>query len=265
MGLCLYLALMKHTLGNEFTFAVLDDVLMSVDTGHRRDVCRLLKTEFPNTQFILTTHDRVWLQYMKTEQLIHRSQTLGGWNVDSGPCVWDDQDIWTEIEEELDKNNVAKAAWLLRHYLEYISTILADNLRVHIEFRNDARHDLGDLLPAILKAWRKRLKSGMDTAERWGRTAQKEALAKKYEEASALVAKSNTEQWAINPSIHFNGWANFEESEFRIVVQIFKDLLEHMRCILPQCGGYPYVLPRKGSPEALRCSCGEININLKSN
>ena len=35
MGLCLYLALMKHTLGDKFTFAVLDDVLMSVDTGHR--------------------------------------------------------------------------------------------------------------------------------------------------------------------------------------------------------------------------------------
>jgi len=31
MGLCLYLALMKRTLGDNFTFAVLDDVLMSVD------------------------------------------------------------------------------------------------------------------------------------------------------------------------------------------------------------------------------------------
>lgn len=85
MGLCLYLALMKHTLGKDFTFAVLDDVLMSVDTGHRREVCRLLKTEFPDTQFILTTHDRVWLQYMKTENLIWRSKTFGGWTVDSGP------------------------------------------------------------------------------------------------------------------------------------------------------------------------------------
>jgi hypothetical protein len=39
MGLCLYLALMRHTLRQQFTFAVLDDVLMSVDTGHRREVC----------------------------------------------------------------------------------------------------------------------------------------------------------------------------------------------------------------------------------
>ena len=55
MGLCLYLALMKHLLGSKFTFAVLDDVLMSVDSGHRRQVCTLLKEVFPNTQFVFTT------------------------------------------------------------------------------------------------------------------------------------------------------------------------------------------------------------------
>ena len=37
MGICLYLALMKHLLGDSFSFAVLDDVLMSVDSGHRRE------------------------------------------------------------------------------------------------------------------------------------------------------------------------------------------------------------------------------------
>lgn len=52
---------MEHLLGDRFTFAVLDDLLMSVDAGHRREVCTLLKTKFPNTQFVLTTHDNVWL------------------------------------------------------------------------------------------------------------------------------------------------------------------------------------------------------------
>jgi hypothetical protein len=64
MGVCLYLALMGHLLGANFTFAVLDDVLMSVDAGHRREVCRLLNTQFPHTQFILTTHDDIWLRHM---------------------------------------------------------------------------------------------------------------------------------------------------------------------------------------------------------
>jgi hypothetical protein len=81
MGLCLYLALMKHTLGDGFTLAVLDDVLMSVDAGHRREVCSLLKSQFSKTQFILTTHDPVWLQFMRVDELIKGSINFGGWTV----------------------------------------------------------------------------------------------------------------------------------------------------------------------------------------
>ena len=38
MGVCLYLALMKRVLGSRFTFAVLDDVVMSVDSDHRKQL-----------------------------------------------------------------------------------------------------------------------------------------------------------------------------------------------------------------------------------
>ena len=263
MGLCLYLALMKHTLGGKFTFAVLDDVLMSVDTGHRREVCRLLKTKFPTTQFILTTHDRVWLQYMKTENLICRSQLFGGWSVELGPRIWDDQDIWTEIQQEISKNDIAKGAWLLRRYLEYISTVLADNLRASIEFRGDAHYDLGDLLPRVLSQWRNRLEKGIKTAGKWGHDADKSELEKKLSEAKSLINATNAEQWVINPSVHFNEWQNFTKVEFQAVVDAYNALLVHMRCTNPKCGTFPYLTPRKGSPEELRCSCQEININLK--
>jgi len=264
MGLCLYLALMKHTLGDKFTFAVLDDVLMSVDTGHRREVCRLLKSEFPKTQFILTTHDRVWLQYMKTEGLISRSQLFGGWTVDAGPRVWDDHDIWTEIQHELEKHNVANAAWLLRRYLEYTAVILADNLRASVEFRGDSQYDLGDLLPPVLKKWRKRLEDGEQSATHWKRDDEKSLLSGKRAEAKELIARTNAEQWAINPSVHFNEWANLQSQEFQEVVDAFKELLENLRCENEHCKSYLYVLPRKGKAEEMRCNCGATNINLKA-
>ncbi len=264
MGLCLYLALMKHTLSDKFTFAVLDDVLMSVDTGHRREVCRLLKSEFPKTQFIFTTHDRVWLQYMKTEGLIVHSQSFGGWTVDAGPRVWDDHDIWTEIQGELDNDDVAKAAWLLRHYLEYSATILADNLRARVEFRGDGHYDLGDLLPHVLKEWRKRLEDGEKSAMHWELDDEKEAIASKRAKAKVLIAKTNAEQWAINPSVHFNEWANLQRQEFQEVVGAFKELRENLRCEKESCKSYLYVLPRKGKAEEIRCNCGTTNINLKT-
>jgi len=263
MGLCLYLALMKHTLGEDFAFAVLDDVLMSVDVGHRREVCRLLMSEFPGTQFILTTHDRVWLQYMKTEGLLTRSQTFAGWTVDAGPRVWDDQDVWTEICTELSRNDVARAAWLLRRYLEYTATILADNLRARIEFRGDGRYDLGDLLPHVLKEWRRRLENGEESAREWGQKDAQLALAEKRAEARRLIAKTKTEEWAINPAVHFNEWANLQAHELREVVDAFKDLLESMRCTSANCATYLYVSPRKGKAEEMRCNCGATIINLK--
>lgn len=264
MGLCLYLALMKHTVGDQFTFAVLDDVLMSVDTGHRREVCRLLKKEFPNTQFILTTHDRVWLQYMKTENLISRSQSFGGWTVDSGPRVWDDHDIWTEIQNELSKDDVAKAAWLLRRYLEYTAVILADNLRARIEFRGDSHYDLADLMPHTLKRWRTLLEDGEKSATKWKLDDKKAALSEMRATTKDLIAKTNAEQWAINPSVHFNEWANLQAHEFKEVVDAFKNLLEHLRCENSACKSYLYVSPRKGQPEELRCNCGGASINLKT-
>jgi len=264
MGLCLYLALMKHTLGEKFALAVLDDVLMSVDAGHRREVCRLLKSEFPDTQFILTTHDRVWLRYMKTEGLIVRSKTFAGWTVAAGPRVWDDRDIWTEILEELVNNEVAKAAWLLRHYLEYTATILADNLRARIEFRGDGRYDLGDLFPHVVKEWRKLLETGEKSARSWERKDVEESLASKRTEARELIVKTKAEEWAINPSVHFNDWANLQPHEFREVADAFRDLLESLRCEEANCRSYLYVSPRKGTAEELRCNCGATIVNLRA-
>jgi hypothetical protein len=46
MGVCLYFALMKRLFGDRFTFALLDDVVMSVDAGHRYQFCKLLKASF---------------------------------------------------------------------------------------------------------------------------------------------------------------------------------------------------------------------------
>lgn len=201
---------------------------------------------------------------MKTEGLIARSQSFGGWTVDSGPRVWDDHDIWTEIQSELDKDDVAKAAWLLRRYLEYTATILADNLRARVEFRGDGRYDLGDLMPHVLKEWRKRLEDGEKSATHWKLNDQKAALAAKRAKAKELVAKTNSEQWTINPSVHFNEWANLQRHEFQEVVYAFKMLLESLRCENENCKSYIYVSPRKSKAEALRCSCGTTNVNLKT-
>jgi hypothetical protein len=69
MGVCLHVALMKRLFGARFTFALLDDVVMSLDSGHRYQFCKLRKTQFPDTQFVITTPDRLWAEQMKSPVL----------------------------------------------------------------------------------------------------------------------------------------------------------------------------------------------------
>ena len=60
MGLCLYLALAERLTGGFIDMTILDDVVMSVDSDHRRELCHLISTAFPDRQFLITTHDKAW-------------------------------------------------------------------------------------------------------------------------------------------------------------------------------------------------------------
>jgi AAA domain len=265
MGLCLYLALMKHILGDNFTFAVLDDVLMSVDTGHRREVCKLLKEKFPNTQFILTTHDDVWLKHMKTAGLIQSGSSIQfrKWDVDNGPNEWNEQDVWGEIADYLKKNDVRAAAALLRHYLEYISADISHKLRARVEFRGDAQFMLGDLLPAATSQFSKLLEDGIKAANSWGKTDLEEKLKEKRAGFKELISQSQLEQWQTNAAIHYNEWANLEEKDFTPVVKAYQNLIEGFCCSEDSCRSVLYLIPERGERDTLRCACGSVNINLK--
>lgn len=262
MGLCLYLALMSHLLGKDFTFAVLDDVLMSVDAGHRREVCALLQEKFPNTQFIFTTHDEIWLKHMKSAGLIkgRNAAHFRTWSVDLGPTEWDDRDVWTEIDLHLAKNDVRGAAALLRHYLEHFAKEACDRLRASVEFRGDAQFMLGDLLPNATKALGDLFKKAKVAANAWN---QKEALEKIEACDTAFTEakiKTNHELWQVNTAVHFNAWADLQKPDFVPVAEAFKGFTKIFTCT--RCQEMLYVSPNRGDKENLRCGCGDINLNL---
>ncbi len=263
MGVCLYLALMKQLFGKEFTFALLDDVVMSVDAGHRYQFCKLLKSCFPNTQFIITTHDRLWAEQMRSAGLItgKRSLAFHSWTIDGGPLVESNEGIWQEITAALGRGNIEAAAAALRHHLEYASRHLADQLAASVPFRSDGNYELGDLLPPVLARMKSLLGKAADAGQSWGNKEAKETATKRKEQLSTAAGASNVEQWAVNKVVHYNEWANFGKKDFEPVVAAFKDLLACFRC--NKCGSWLYVAPR-ANPEMLRCSCNDIGFNLKA-
>jgi hypothetical protein len=262
MGVCLYLALMKRLFGERFTFALLDDVVMSVDAGHRYQFCKLLKTHFPDTQFIITTHDRLWAEQMKSAGLVtgKRSLAFHSWTIDTGPLVESNQEIWAEIAASLAKGKVEAAAAALRHHLEYVSRLLADQLGAAIPFRADSNYELGELLPNILGRMKDLYGKAANAAQSWGNTAAKVTVTKRKTALSDSNGAANVEQWAVNKALHYNEWAHFGKKDFEPVVAAFKDLLGCFRC--ESCDAWLYVTPRT-NPESLRCSCNAISLNLK--
>jgi hypothetical protein len=259
---CLYLALMKRLFGGAFTFALLDDVVMSVDADHRYQFCKLLKTHFHNTQFIITTHDRLWAEQMRSAGLVSAKTSIAfhGWTLETGPLVESNLEIWDEIAEALRKGKVEVAAAALRHHLEYVSRHLADQLGAAPQFRADGNYELGDLMPSVIPRLKELYGKALNAAQSWGNVSEKEAISKRKEELSAAAAASNVEQWAVNKAVHYNEWANFGKKDFEPVVAAFKELLKCFGCEV--CGSWLHVSPRVNA-ESLRCSCNGINLNLK--
>jgi roadblock/LC7 domain-containing protein len=264
MGLCLYLALMNHLAGEAFTFAVLDDVLMSVDSGHRRQVSKMLRDKFPNTQFLLTTHDEIWLRHMKTVGLIESKGFVHfrTWNIDVGPTQWNARNVWEEIGDLLRQNDVRAAAGLLRSYLEHFSKEACQGLRAQVEFHGDAQFTLGDLLPNAIAKLKKLLKAGKAAAQSWSQADKLDTITKQEDRFRAIVAASSVEQWQVNAAVHYNEWANLHRNDFEPVVSAFKTLVEAFTCT--KCNAMLFVTPEHGDAESVRCSCGDCNVNLRA-
>lgn len=264
MGLCLYLALMSHLLGDGFTVAVLDDVLMSVDKGHRREVCALLKARFPTTQFIFTTHDDVWLRHMRSEGIITDKNVahFKTWSVDTGPAEWTHDTVWDEIDTQLSNNNVSGASGTLRRYLEYFAGEASHRLRGKVEYRGDGQFMLGDLLPGAISAMSEGLKKAKGAANSWGQKDIIDAIAQREGVFAAARQAADADQWQLNAAVHYNPWADLSKEDFMPVAAAYKALVEQYSCSV--CKGMLHVTPSRGAKEALRCGCGDTNLNLTS-
>lgn len=264
MGVCLYLALMKRLFGNRFSLALLDDVVMSVDSDHRHAFCKLLKNRFPDTQFIITTHDRVWAEQMRSAGLVTSKTSVAfhSWTIDTGPLVESNEGIWVEIDQALAKGKVEAAAAALRRHLEYVSRHLADLLGASPQFRADGDYELGELLPSVMSRLKKLLGEAASAAQSWGNTANRDAAAGHKKDLSESKGATDMEQWAVNKAVHYNEWANLGKKDFEPVVAAYKDFLERFRCAA--CESWFYVTPKRGPSEALRCDCAAYNFNLKT-
>lgn len=265
MGVCLFLALMKQLLGDHFNIAVLDDVVMSIDRQHRKQLCRLLEEHFPDTQFVITTHDRVWAKQMEKEGVVESREnicTFHGWSVEDGPVHGTMLDVWDQLSADLTQNNVGVAAGRLRRHLEYTFGELAGLLVAQVPYKADCSYSLGNLRDAVIGRHYKLLALATKSAKSWGNIAEMERvrnMKEKYKEAVKICSK---EDWLVNKSVHYNEFADFSVSEFRDTVEAYKNLLQQFQCPTNQCKSLLYVSFQGMKPDTLRCRCAALCLNL---
>ncbi len=263
MGLCLYLALAERLTEGMIDLTILDDVVMSIDAGHRRRVCDLLASVFPNKQFLITTHDKTWATQLRSEGIVtsRGSVEFSRWTIDTGPLVSSEVGLWELIEQDLQRGDVPNAAFRLRRGSEHFFEMACDELHAFVQYKSNSRWELGDFLPAAIGQYRNLLKKAKATAQSWGDQEHFDQFQELDTIAKQIIARSNVEQWAINSNVHYNNWVSFSENDFWPVAEAFRDLCGLFRC--SKCGGMLYLACTGQIPVSVRCNCGAVNWNLQ--
>lgn len=263
MGLCLFLALAEKVARNRLNLIILDDVVMSVDAGHRKELCRVLGDVFQDFQIIIATHDKTWHQQLLREGIVNKDGTIEflNWHIATGPTINSKNDIWEEIVEDLDKNNVPAAAAKLRRWGEMYFSEVCANLGAKVIFRQDGRWDLGELFHPAISAWKDLNRKTMKAEISWGANEKSKALDDLNKMFTTAITRLQSEQWIINSSVHYNDWANnLSKQDFQDVATAFRDLTSFFEC--EKCGGL-LSLDRHIEPQTVRCQCTNISWNLQ--
>ncbi len=265
MGICLFLALSEFLNTNFIDVILLDDVMMSVDIGHRRAFANVLVKNFPGKQFIITTHDTTWANQLRGAGLVSSKQMLKffDWNVDTGPSVHYEADMWSRINDDLVKDDVKAASAKLRNGLEEFTRFVCHNLRALVPYTIDDGGNLGDFLPAAIGTYNDLLSKAKAAANSWNQKDLVEKLSQTSEQAKEIIAKAQVEQWAINKAVHFNNWANLGKEDFLPVVEAFHELCDTVfSCKQEGCNSVLSVTFDGASINGVRCKCGYVNWNL---
>jgi hypothetical protein len=262
MGICLYFALSERLTHGLIDLVVLDDVMMSVDADHRRDLCRLLASAFPDKQLIITTHDRTWAHQLRSEGVVAGGNSIQfhGWSLETGPHVSYAGDIWSEIDASLGRNAVRTAAHSLRRSSEEYFASVCDALGADVRYKLDGRYELGDFVGPAMARIRYLLKRAKRAANSWNQTEEMERLAELESTFGQVFARSNAEQWSVNVAVHYNAWEDLSVTDFRPVLEAFQDLFDVFRCAT--CHSLLRIATAGGSEIAIRCNCGAVDWNL---
>jgi len=156
LGLCIFLAFVKK-FNKDCSLIILDDVVTTVDSKHRSHICKLLIEEFQEKQMIITTHDNLWYEQLRSHQIAYdvtgnfKNLVITGWDISSGPNIRPYKPRWVKIQEKISSSDKVGAGNEGRQYLEWLLETICEITAAPVPFKKSGRYEIGDLLPHAKK------------------------------------------------------------------------------------------------------------------
>ncbi len=157
MGLCIFMAFVKK-FNLECPLIVLDDVVSSIDSQHRQNICKLLLEEFKDNQLLVTTHDELWYKQLIQAEIAYgvrndfQNLRIVGWSRENGPRISEYKTEWLDIQDKIAAGDKPGAGNACRNYLEWILERICRTTLALVPFKGqDPRYEIGDLYPAAKK------------------------------------------------------------------------------------------------------------------
>jgi recombinational DNA repair ATPase RecF len=264
MGIALFFALNSYLVKNAIEVIVLDDVVMSIDSSHRRGVCELLELFSSSRQFIITTHDSAWGKQLRAQGIVGADNLIhfANWNIETGPIYELEKDLWASLEEDLNKDQIAIAAARLRRNAECFFENTCDCLQAELKYHGFQQWDLGEFASASVGAYRKYLKKAKSNANALNDKERLAELSALEKTAEAVFARTQIDQWVLNENVHYNKWSSFSKEDFSPLISAYRNLFALFYC--SKCG-YPitYVeLRGENARTSVNCKCGAFFWNV---
>jgi len=140
---------------------VLDDVLQSVDSVIRLNFIDYLLTDFKDWQIIISAHDRLWLNQLRSAFRRHQHKfkeiEIFKWDFELGPQIIEPQlsGFNSALSVAIESKNVQLIASQTGLLFESICQNLSVTLNTSIQRKQGDRYTIGDLWPGIKKHFKK--------------------------------------------------------------------------------------------------------------
>jgi hypothetical protein len=263
MGLCFFLALAEYLAKGPIPLIILDDVLMSVDHRHRRGVAELLRDQFSASQILITTHDRVWWRQLKSVGVVQGANSFEftDWSLADGPHTSSGAvGLLGMAQEALEADRVPQAAHALRRAIEEHFPDVCHQLGAAVRFRTDGAYEAGEFIAAAISQYKSLFNKARAAAHSWG-DASIDWGALDGERKNAFRV-FEAENWAVNPTVHYNEWASdLTRDDFRPVFEAYERLFKVFLC--STCGSFLRAVEEGKKFTSLRCNCGLLTWNLQ--